>query len=259
MSVIQMRRRTLWTVTAQQFTYSGGGHFWFNTSNGFTSDATNIPVAAWLKIPCAGAKRLLLQFGAVVTAVGAAGITLVTKDELRAVAFGMPLVDPNLPGFEQPPGTRATATPAEISKMGGGLQLSIISGDKDSVDATPNGRAAADKSMFNGAGVTLTPAATMHFAAAGETPVATDYVAWTLEVGQEPLTLTPGAAPTATVPVTPQKLSVEGLAAVWIALKHTPAYTSGGSANTITLSGSLIALPLTDGAGIDARSADLAW
>jgi len=222
--------QTLWSGTNVALaSATSGGHNWWNTSNAFTSNATQVPTAAWFKIPLHGAERCTIFWDGQVG--GTVGITAVTSCILKGVCVGVPL------GVSAtPPQVGSDLLFADILDMGKGATLGLLGRASDiTADANDMAIAATDADI-GGGGTSLSEAAVFHASAGGETPVAGNVTQWSLPVFDPRKIVSASDFTAIGVPV---DLDVGHLGTVWVGLKFISTHTGSGATN---ITGTLKAL-----------------
>lgn len=220
---------TIWESTAGAAIASvgSGSHQWFNTSNGFTTDGTNVPAAAWMPVavpPSEGHQHLIIQWRGKVVSVG--GTQTCTALTGRMGVVGVCEESPHVSYLVQPAVTRATVTVAAAQALAGGIAVPVF--QKTTTAGSQNTYSAVEFATFNAAIPDCWP-----LIPDSSNVAADDYTEGTLIVGNSPL------HQIAANGVNAIPMSIRGLRKLYVAIKFIP--TLGGTITDLVIAGKLAA------------------
>lgn len=226
------QKKTLWTAT--NYAWGNAGligdttHTWFNNDNTFVVDGTNIPTTVWLgPIQTYGASRLFLQWSGLLGAQAGGGLDAVIASPAYVLAIGLPYYDPNVAVDSVPSLTRTQIAQTAVDEFGGQFLQVIGIGADASV-----GAAAVTGLTLSGAGASVRG---VLFIPDGTDAASGDYTTAWCEVSNRKYVQV-NAASGGVEP------SVDGISAVWVAIKIIPDFTDSGDVSGILASGKWEAL-----------------
>ena len=106
-------RKALWVPSGDLGGVGNGSHMWLNTSNGLTSDTTNVPTAAIHTFNLSGADAVQIVVGTKLTAV--TGDRPCTANSSRVGLWGIPEGVDDIDALSNVPGLRAATAVAHAS------------------------------------------------------------------------------------------------------------------------------------------------
>jgi len=250
MARVLVERQTLWTSAGTTaLTSASGTHWWWNTSNDFTSSGTNSTSAFWFPIPVCGADFLTISW---VGKLGTtSGLTAATSSDLRAGVVGLSVYDSSLQAGAVAPyittNTIAVGTSAVQSQRAYDPALLVL--------PTANITTAQAAGFEQQGAFNVTLGYNAMFPGDGTNPTTGDTVCWELAIGKKQgIQISAGNGMIVNEP------RVSGLDTVWFACKTIASVTDGSVSMVII--GDLLASKYVEVNSLDPRDASntrLAW